>query len=122
MALTDPQTITVNSVAKVMPRIDGGANGRSLYRLADLSYSLEIRHRNVTRDKKRRVVSTVAFQHRKVVADPLTAVNDYETLTESAQFDRPEIGFTNTEISDDWTGFKTWCDSTMLGKLIGGES
>jgi len=121
MALADPQSITVAAVAKSMPRVLNEAF-HSIYRMSDLTFSLDVRHRTVVRDKKKRVISLVAFVQRKVVADPLTAVNDYETLSESFQIDRPEVGFTSTEVSDQWTGFKTWADTTMVGKLFGQES
>lgn len=119
--LSDPQTITVNAVAKVMPRILNEGS-HSFYRLSDLTFSLDIRHRQVTRDKKRRVISTVAFAQRKIVADPLTSINDYETFTDSIQWDRPEVGFTATEIDQHQSGFKTWFDSTMVTKIFGQET
>jgi hypothetical protein len=119
--LSDPQTITVNAVAQVMPRIINESL-HSQYVLSDGTYSLDIRHRSKRVDKKIRVVSLVAFNHRKVVTDPLTSVNDYDNALWSVQLDRPEVGFTNTELINDVTGLKTWLDSTMIGKLIGKES
>jgi len=121
MALADPQTITVNAVAKVMPRVLSEAF-HSVYELGDLTFKLEIRHRQVKRNGKSRVVSNVAFSQRKIVADPLTTVNDYETFTDSVQFDRPEVGYSSTEISQHHTGFATWLDATMVGKIVGRES
>lgn len=121
MAFADPQSITVNAVAKSMPRILNEGT-HSLYQMSDQTFSLDIRHRTVRRDKKLRVISLVAFTQRKVVADPLTAINDYEILTESVQIDRPEAGFTSTEVDQQWTGFKTWFDTTALGKIYGRES
>jgi len=119
--LSDPQTITVNAIAKAMPRIITEGS-RSFYQLPDLTFSLEIKHRAVKRDKKSRTVSLVTFTQRKVVPDPLTAVNDYETLAESVQFDRPDSGFSSTEVDQQWAGFKTWFDSTITGKIYGRES
>jgi len=121
MALADPQSITVNSVAKSMPRILVEGN-HSLYQMSDLTFSLDVRHRAVKRDKKTRAVSLVTFNQRKVVADPLTAVNDYENLVWSIQLDRPDAGFTSTECDQMFTGFKTWFDTTMVGKIFGRES
>jgi hypothetical protein len=121
MALADPQSITVNSVAKSMPRVLN--EGRhSLYQMSDQTFSLDVSHRSVRRDKKARVVSRVAFTQRKVVADPLTAVNDYEFLIWSIQVDRPEAGYTSTETDQMLAGLKTWFDSTMVGKIFGQES
>ena len=64
----------------------------------------------------------MTFSQRAVVADPLTAVNDYETVAISLQIDRPEVGFTSTQIDQMIAGFKTWLDTTMVGKLYGRES
>lgn len=121
MALADPQSITVNAVAKSMPRILNEGT-HSLYQMSDQTFSLDVRHRTVRRDKKSRTVSLVAFTQKKVVADPLTAVNDYEFLSWSVQLDRPDAGFTSTECDQQWAGFKTWFDTTMVGKIFGRES
>lgn len=121
MALSDPISITVAGSAKSMPRISSPGTSAT-YRSADANWGVDIRHRTVTRDKKKRVVSTVGFFQRKVVADPLTSANDYEICNESFQLDRPEVGFSTTEISDQWTGFTAWFTSTILGKIVGMES
>jgi len=125
MALTDPQVITVAAVAKSMPRINSSSsNGQTVtkYNMSDLTYFLTVSHRNVKRSGKARVISQVVFMKRAVVADPLTAVNDWDSVQWSVQLDRPEAGFTSTEIGDMLGGLKTWYDSTMVGKIIGGES
>lgn len=119
--LSDPQTITVNAVAKVMPKIlnDGS---HSVYQLSDQTFTLDIRHTNTKKDKKSRVKSLATFTQRAVVPDPLTTVNDYETLACSVQIDRPEAGFSSAQTEQLITGFKTWLDATMIGKLFGKES
>lgn len=119
--LSDPITITVATIAKVMPRVSSEGL-KSTYRMPDLTFGLDVSHRTVTRDKKRRVITTAAFTQRKVVPDPLTAVNDFEVLVTSFQLQRPEAGFTTTEVTDQWAGFKTWLDTTIVTKLVGGES
>nr|QDH89987.1 MAG: hypothetical protein H1RhizoL1215e3415_000004 [Leviviridae sp.] len=122
--LTDPQSITVATVAHSMPKISNSGM-HSFYQSLDTLWSLDITHRVVTRDKKRRVVSLAVFTQKKVVPDPLTSVNDYETLSESLQIDRPEAGFTSTEVSDQWTGLSSWLSASsnaIVLKLYGRES
>lgn len=121
MALSDPITVTVNAVPQVMPRVltDGK---HALYQKSDESYTLDIRHTNLTRDKKSRVRSLVIFTQRAAVPDPLTAVNDWETHSVSVQFDRPSVGFDATQINHVLVGLKTWLDATIAGKLFGQES
>jgi hypothetical protein len=119
--LSDPQTITVNAVAKVMPKIltDGS---HAIYQLSDQTFTLDVRHTSVKKDKKSRIKSLVTFTQRAVVADPLTSVNDFETLVVSTQIDRPAAGFTSTQTQQMVTGFQSWLNSTMVDKLFGQES
>lgn len=121
MAFSDPITVTINAVAKVMPRVLNDGK-HSVYMLADQTFTLDISHRSVVRDKKRRVIATTALTQKKIVPDPLTSVNDYETLTTSVQTNRPEAGFTATEVDQQWAGHKAWQDTTVMSKLFGGES
>jgi hypothetical protein len=119
--LSDPQVVTVNAVAKSMPKILSDGQ-HSIYQLSDKSFTLDIRHNSFVRDKKSRIKSLATFTQRAVVADPLTAVNDYETLTVSVQIDRPEAGFTMTQTEQLVAGFQTWLNASMVDKLFGQES
>ncbi len=119
--LADPQSITVSAVAKSMPRILNEGT-HALYQMSDQTFSLDVRHTSFNKDKKARVRSRVGFTQRAVVADPLTAVNDFETVDISIQIDRPEVGFSSAQIDAMCVGFKTWLDTTMVGKLYGRES
>lgn len=113
----DPQVITVNAVAQSMPRIS--TNGlKTTYQKNDMSYTLNISHTPV----KDRIRSMARIDQRAVVPDPLTAVNDYETLSFYVVVDRPTAGFSSTQVDQLITGFKTWLDSTAIGKLFGQES
>jgi len=114
----DPQTVTVNSVAKVMPRVT--SNGKSsTYALADGTFILNISHQNT---KDGRVRSMVRIDQKAIVPDPLTSVNDYETLGFYVVVDRPSAGFSSTDVNNLITGLKTWLDSTAVGKVFGQES
>lgn len=114
---SDPQTVTVNAVAKVMPRIEIKGNS-AIYRLNDESFKLSIAH-TPTKDRTR---SMVRIDQRAVVADPLTAVNDYETLSFYCVIDRPNYGFTMVQVEQLIAGLKTWLDNTAIDKLFGIES
>lgn len=121
MALTDPQSITVNAVAKSMPRLSNDGM-HTIYQMDDQTFTLDIQHFSTAANKKSRVRSLVKFIQRAIVADPLTAVNDYDFVTVSLQIERPEFGFTATQIDQMVAGFKTWLDTTMVGKLYGRQS
>lgn len=114
---TDPQSVTVNAVAQSMPRVQ--VDGlKSIYQKADASYKLTISH--IVSNK--RVRSMCRIDQRAIVADPLTAVNDYETLSFYSVIDRPEVGFTQAQIEQLVTGFQAWLTTATVDKLIGQES
>jgi predicted Zn-dependent peptidase len=56
------------------------------------------------------------------VTDPLTSVNDYDTLSFYVVIDRPLYGFSSTEVEQIIAGLKTWLDNTAIDKLYGLES
>lgn len=114
---TDPQTVTVNAVAKVMPRvlIDGLS---STYQLADETFKLKISHQK----SNKRVRSMVRIDQRAIVADPLTAENDYETLGFYVVVDRPEVGFTSAQVEQIAAGLMAWLTAPTIAKLVGQES
>lgn len=113
----DPQSVTVNAVAQSMPRVE--VKGLSaVYQKPDESFKLTISHQK----SNRRVRSMARIDQRAIVPDPLTAVNDYETLTFYCVVDRPEVGFTSTQVEQLIAGIKTWLDATAIGRLYGQES
>jgi hypothetical protein len=114
---SDPQSITVNSVAQSMPRV-ASTGTASTYRKADGTFSLNISHK----DSKDRIRSMYRIDQLAVVADPLTAVNDYETLSLYVVIDRPLYGFSSTQVDQLWSAIKAALDTTAIGKLYGKES
>lgn len=118
MAFADPQTLTINGVAKSLARIS--SNGlQSVYANQDESVVLTISHQ-VT--KANRVRTLVRVDQRAVVTNPLDSSNDYDTLTMSVQIDRPYYGFTSADVQYLEAALETWLDSTSIGKLYGKES
>jgi len=64
----------------------------------------------------------VKLVRKDVVADPLTSVNDYESLVVYTVIDRPVAGFSLATVQQVVAGFESWLDGTMVGKLYGQES
>jgi hypothetical protein len=113
----DPQVVTVNAVAQSMARVlMQGTSAK--YQKADGTFTLSISH-TVAKD---RIRSMARIDQRSVVADPLTSVNDYETLSFYFVIDRPTYGYTQTQLEQLIAGLKTWLDNTAIGKLYGQES
>lgn len=113
----DPQVVTINAVAKSMPRVTSDGT-KSLYQMTDESFKLTISHQK----SNQRIRSMARIDQRAIVPDPLTAVNDYETLSFYCVVDRPLVGFTQTQVDQLIAGLKTWLDTTASGKLYGQES
>lgn len=113
----DPQVVTVNAVAKSMPRISS-KDLSATYQMDDQSFKLTISH--TISNKRNR--SMVRIDQRAIVPDPLTSINDYETLSFYFVIDRPEVGFSAAQVDQLVQGLKTWLDTTADGKLYGLQS
>lgn len=114
---TDPQVVTVNAVAKSMPRVSS-VGTKSTYSTNDSTFTLNISH-TPTKD---RIRSMSRVDQKAIVPDPLTAVNDWETLSVYLVVDRPAAGFSAIQLEQLIVGFKTWLDNTVIAKLYGQES
>jgi len=94
MALSDPQSVTINAVAVSLPRTAESPFGEYLF--ADGTKSMQIKHA-----RGNRLVSTVSLRVAKIAADPYTpTVNKPVYATISITFNRPIQGFTNVELLD----------------------
>lgn len=113
----DPITVTINSVAKVMARISMSGTS-AVYQTSDAMVKLTISHQL----SKGRIRTMARLDQKAIVPDPLTALNDYETLTDYHVIDRPEVGFTLAQCQQQVAALNVWLDATNIAKLIGGES
>lgn len=116
----DPTTITVNSIAKTMPRILTGPLSGT-YETTDGAFGLTISHVASTVSGVPRVRSLAKMV--EWVVDPEDANRKIPTYI-SIQIDRPfnPALVSQTRIEQLVAGFKTWLDNTTLGKLFGRES
>lgn len=114
---SDPQTLTINAVAKSLARISTSAQS-AVYQNADETFKLTISHQK----SGTRTRTMVRVDQRAIVTNPLDSTNDYDTLSFYSVFDRPEYGFTNAQIQQLIAGFQAWQDGTAVLKLIGKES
>lgn len=115
--LADPQIVTISGAANSMPRIllEGS---KSTYQKADQNLSLVISHQNVGSERTR---SMVRLDQRKVVADPLTAANDYANLGVHIVIDRPNYGFSAADIDAVVQGFKAYLTTALVTQVVGKE-
>lgn len=115
--LTDPQILTVNSVAKSMPRIMIEGQ-KSTYQTSDEIFKLIVSH--LRSGKRIRTMSRV--EQRAVVQDPLSLENDYDTLPIYTVIDRPEVGFSVAQIQQLAAAHFALMTPTFIAQLVGGES
>jgi len=113
----DPQVITVAGSAKSMPRVSQQGTSAQ-YQTSDQLWTLNIKHQL----SGQRIRTNVRVDQRAIVTNVLDSSNDWDTLSTYIVIDRPIYGFTSTNVVDQIAGFKTWLDSTALGKLFGQES
>lgn len=114
---TDPQSITISGNAKSLVRVSSTGTS-SMYRTADGLFELTISH-TLT---KGRVRTMAKLLQKAIVPDPLTSVNDYETLQTYFVTDRPEVGYSDATIDAQWAGLKTWLSTATNTKLYSLES
>lgn len=113
----DPQSVTVNAVAKSLPAISRDENA-STYRMDTGDYELVISR---TFGKRNRFV--VRLNAKKIAADPLTASNNLEyRMSTYLVLDAPPVGYTNTELKDIALGLVGWLTSANVLKVLGGET
>lgn len=113
---TDPQSITVNAVAKSMPRVSTGPNS-SKYSTADEAFSMVISH---TKGKRNRHL--VRVNQRAIAADPLTAENSYQELSAYVVIDEPIVGFSDTDIGYLVAALAAWLTAGNVAKVLGSET
>lgn len=114
----DPQSVTVNAVAKSMPRVSS-KDRSAVYQKNDLEYTLSISH---TTAAKGHIRTLVRLDQRAVVTNPLDSSNDYDTMSFYVVLDRPSYGFTMVQAEQLVAGFQSWLSSGNVDKLWGQES
>lgn len=117
--LADPQSITIATVAKSLPRT-GGYQGNlesAVYREATGEVSLAISH---TYQKRNRHL--IAVDHKKTATDPLTAQTAEVGLGIRIILDVPKFGYSAADVRDVFAGVKTLLSDATVTKIVSGES
>lgn len=114
---TDPQSVTVNGVAKSMPRVSTGSS-ESIYATPDESFRLRISHQKVNQRRRH----LVRLDQRAVAADPLTAENSYQELGVYMVVDEPFVGFSDTDIGYAVAALVAWMTAGNVAKVLGAET
>lgn len=115
---TDPQTVTVNAVAKSLPRVASGNYDGAFESVAD-GLKLRVSHAFGKRDRR-----TVRLDSKDIAADPyLDGTNRPISMSAYLVVDAPPQGYTATEISYHVQALIDWLDTPAnLAKVLGSES
>lgn len=118
MSFADPQTVTINTVAQTLNKVKSEGT-RTEYSKDDESVKMTISHS----ESKGRTRRMVRLDQRVVAADPLTAVNSYQSLGCYLVIDEPEYGFSDTEIGYLVSALTAWLGvAGNVGKICSSQS
>lgn len=121
MAFSDPQSISVATVAKTLPRISTGVNS-SVYTSPDGAIKFTISHQY----GKTRTRRSVRIDFAKISADPLiTNVNTKYGMSTYFVTDIPLTGFSVKEQTDNLLALAKWLEdlaAANAAKYLGGEN
>jgi len=115
--LSDPQSITVNTVSKSLGSVSTGERMSSEYREADGEHTLLIQSSEGKRDR-----SVVRINHKKTATDPLSAENATVSAAVYMVFDRPKWGYTPAEIDYLVQALSDWATTANVTAVLAGES
>lgn len=116
MSFSDPQTVTVNTVAQTLNRVSSDTT-KSVYQTVDESLKLTISQQE-TKNRSRRMAR---LDNRVVAADPLTSVNEYKGLGVYIVVDEPEYGFADDDIDHVVQALTAWLSSANVLKLLSSQ-
>lgn len=113
----DPQEIEISTDTHILAKVlqDGS---KAIYSKADETLTLTISHQR----SGARTRSMARVDKKALVTNPLDASNDFDNLGVYIVIDRPDFGFTQTDVSNLLSGLKLWLDSDAVAKLFGRES
>lgn len=120
MALADPQSITINTVANSLPRTSVGPNSGT-YTKDDGTVKLTVSH-----IYGKRVRRSIRVDHKKVAPDPLiSSQNIMHSMSANLVIDVPITGYTVTEAKQICDGLLTALTATsgkLLSDALGGQN
>lgn len=115
---SDPQSITVNAVAKSLAAVSRMENA-SVYKMDTGDYSLTITKAR-TRDRKRFTVRIDAF---KIADDPLIVTTKVASqATVMLTINSPLAGFSNVELKDISLALTAWANSANTLRVLADET
>lgn len=120
MALSDPQSVTINAVANSLPRVSSAVNS-GVFQKDDTTVKMEVSHQYGKRNRR-----LVRLTHSKIAADPLiSSTNIKYSMSVGLTIDVPVTGYTVAEakqIVDALSAWLTASSGANITKVLGGEN
>lgn len=120
MALSDPQSVTISTVAQSLPRTSSGINSGA-FQKDDSTVKLDVSHQYGKRTRR-----LVKLTHTKIAPDPLiSSTNIRYSMSVNLVIDTPVTGYTVAEakaIVDALTKWLTDTSGANTTKVLGGEN
>lgn len=113
----DPQSITVNAVPQSLARVRVG-DLNAEYQSATGEFKLRISHQ----EGAKRIRRMVRIDHKMIAADPLSAVNSYQTAGVYVVIDEPVVGFTDVELGYLVSALTAYLTAGNVAKVLASES
>jgi hypothetical protein len=125
MALSDPLSITLNSVAVSLPKTSM-VESRSSYTKDDGTVKVTASHQDIGKNNNARTRTVIRLDTVDIAADPLVAGINREAAFEAYLIiNRPKVGITLAAQKDKVKGLLTLITASsdaVLTKILGGES
>lgn len=122
MSYSDPQTVTISTVATVLPRISSGVNSGAFSK-DDGTVKLSVSHQYGSRTRR-----TLRLDFSKIAPNPLVSTQNVgRSMSAYVVIDAPTDGFSNAEIIAniialaDFLKLGTGASATTT-RLVGGEN
>lgn len=120
MALSDPQSVTINAVAIPLPRTSSSPHA------GEFSSGDGLVKETVSHQYGKRIRHLFRLDHSKVAADPFqSTVNAKYSMACYVVFDVPPVGYTNVEAKQVVDGFISQLNASsgaLITKILGGEN
>lgn len=120
MAFADPQSVTINGVAKTLNKVKSLPD-RTIYQTDTEDFTLSLIQQETGNRKvpmAGRSIRTYRLDTRTVAANPLTTVNEMKTATIKLVVDEPEFGFDDTFWSQVLTGIVAHLTASSNAKFL----
>lgn len=113
MSLATPQTVTYDAVGKTLNRITSDKTS-SVYTDSTAEFTLKVSHQ----ESKTRTRHLVRLDRKIVAADPLTAVNAYQTSGVYVVVDEPIFGFSDDDLDKQVDALVAWLSPANISAIL----